>query len=117
MKNFLLLVSIGLALATPYEKEVELDIKPDILIGTNNPIVIKEVEMDAEVEIQKYPQVIKDTKQLDISKLSIEALLEEAVHHPGMEFLNDPEAAASMGIDPMNIDPELIADAFSTTVG
>lgn len=96
MKSFLLLVTIGLALATPFEGEVSVE---------------EEV-----IPSKHYPEVITDIDQVDISKLSIEELLEEAGHHPGLEFLNDADAVASMGIDPMNIDPELIVDAFSTTV-
>lgn len=96
MKSFLLLVSISLALATPFESEVEAG---------------KQIILSNEL-----PEAIPESEPVDFSKLTIEELLEEAIHHPGMEFLNDAEAVASMGIDPMNIDPELIVDAFSTTV-
>lgn len=99
MKTFLLLLSIGLALAIPMEVEIEAG--RDFLLN----------EYPSE-----YPKVTTVFDLPDYSKLSIDDLLEAASHHSGLEFLNDTDAAASMGIDLMNLHPDLIYDATTTTV-
>lgn len=100
MKTLLLLVGIGFAFATPFENEFgpRFELKEDVLYS------------------DKYPEVITEIEQIDYENLPIESLINEASHHAGLEFLSDANTAASMGVDVMNIHPDIIADAFSTTV-
>lgn len=99
MKTFLFLLGIGLALAIPSE------IKPS------------KVRPEKEIVIKKhYPEVITEFEEHNYAKLPIEELIKVAAEHEGLEFLNDVDAIESMGIDPLNLDPELIEDALSTTV-
>ncbi|KAJ6645640.1 Lipase 3, partial [Pseudolycoriella hygida] len=94
MNFLLLLLTVGFSLAAPRDNR-------------NNVV--------EDFATKNYPEVITDIDTMDVSNLSIKELLVEASHHPGLEFMNDSEAAAEMGINLMNIHRDLIIDAFSST--
>lgn len=98
MNTFLLLLGIGVALATPSGDKAGTIIKPD------KEFVIKKA----------YPEVITDFEVPNYAELPIEELLQLAAEHPGLEYLNDINATTTM--DTLNLHPDLIEDALSTTV-
>lgn len=50
------------------------------------------------------------------TKLSIAELLEKASTFPGLEYLQNNETMASMGISASNIDPDVLEDSMLLTV-
>lgn len=98
MKTLIFLVGISLALASPGGK-----------VGNR--------EHEFVVPEKQYPEVITEFEDVvDYSQLPIEQLLEIASEHEGLEFLNDANATAAMGIDMSTLSNDLVADALATTV-
>lgn len=91
MKYYTVLLTFGLALSNP-------------------------IEDDPSNTIRKYPQIVTDIPFIDASAMDFDELLNKATSHPGLEWLKDEELLAQSGIDVTNIHPDIIADAFSTTV-
>lgn len=90
MEYYILLLTIVLALSNPTEED--------------SP------------STRKYPEIITNIPFIDASAMDFEELLNTAASHAGLEWLKDEEALAQAGIDIANIHPDIIADAFSTTV-
>lgn len=133
MKTFILLVGIGLALASSsggkagrpkHDNEFAMPEKhyPDVKHehGVAEPEKQHpEVEQENEFVIpeKQYPEVITEfVESVDYSKLSIEELIQLASKHDGLEFLSDANATAAMGIDMSTLSHDLVADALATTV-
>lgn len=90
MKYYILLLTIELALTNPIEKDPSTRI---------------------------YPEIITDIPYIaNASAMDFDELLNMAASHAGLEWLTDKEALAQAGIDIQNIDADIIADSFSTTV-
>lgn len=53
---------------------------------------------------------------VDYKKLSIEELVAKAAETPGLEYLNDPEKMAAIGIEATRIDPDVLEDSMLLTV-
>lgn len=97
MKYYILLLTIGLALASPVEEYSPIE--------EDNP------------STRIYPEIITDIPYIeDASAMDFDELLQMAASHAGLEWLKDEKALAQAGIDVRNIHPDIIADAFSTTV-
>lgn len=90
MKLYTVLLTFGLALSNPIE--------------------------DDPSTIRKYPQILTDIPFIDASAMDFDELLNKATSHPGLEWLKDEELLAQSGINVTNIHPDIIVDAFSTTV-
>lgn len=64
-----------------------------------------------------YPQILTDIPFIEnASAMDFDELLDRATSHPGLEWLKDEELLALSGINVTSIHPDIIADAFSTTV-
>lgn len=91
MKDYIFLLTIGLALSNPIEY--------------HNP------------STRAYPEIITDIKFIeDASAIDFDELINMAASHVGLEWLKDEESLLQSGINVTNIHPDIIVDAFSTTV-
>lgn len=90
MKYHLVLFTFGLALSDPIDE---------------NP------------STKTYPEILTDIPFIeDASAMDFNELINKAASHPGLEWLQDEELLAQSGINVTNIHPDILADAFSTTV-
>ncbi len=80
--------------------------------GQCNPLVD-----DDDPSTQTYPQILTDIPFIeDASAMDLQDLLDKAASHTGLEWLNDEELLGQLGVNIQSIHPDIIVDAFSTTV-
>lgn len=78
-------------------------------------VLIDAIENDPSTKA--YPEILTDIPFIeDASAMDFDELLDKATSHPGLEWLQDEELLALSGINVTSIHPDIIADAFSTTV-
>lgn len=66
---------------------------------------------------KKYPQILTDIPFIeDASAINFEELLNLAANHSGLEWIKDEALLTEFGMNITTIHPDIIADAFSTTV-
>ena len=64
-----------------------------------------------------YPQILTDIPFIEnATAMNFQELLDKAANHPGLEWIKDEELLTQLGINVTQIHPDIIADAFSTTV-
>lgn len=80
-------------------------------------VLTPSIAIEDDPSTRKYPQILTDIPFIeDASAMDFEELLNYAAAHPGLEWIKDEELLAQYGINVTNIHPDIIADAFSTTV-
>lgn len=73
--------------------------------------------IEEEPSTKTYPEIVTDIPFIeDASAIDFNELINKAASHPGLEWLTDDELLTQSGINVTNIHPDILADAFSTTV-
>lgn len=72
---------------------------------------------DDDPATRKYPQILTDIPFIeDATAMNFDELLNLAANHPGLEWIKDEASLTEFGMNVTTIHPDIIADAFSTTV-